>query len=70
MLRTLTCTSETGRSTDMVDEVKKCEARLVALRARRQKWASRYAAVESVQGKATERAHCKMKPAAGCACEH
>jgi hypothetical protein len=54
----------------MVDEVKKCEARLVALRARRQKWASRYAAVESVQGKATERAHCKMKPAAGCACEH
>jgi hypothetical protein len=27
MLRTLTCTSGTGRSTDMVDEVKKCEAR-------------------------------------------
>jgi hypothetical protein len=27
MLRTLTCTSGTGRSTDMVDEMKKCEAR-------------------------------------------
>jgi hypothetical protein len=27
MLRILTCTSETGRSTDMVDEVKKCEVR-------------------------------------------
>src|SRR5689334_4476537 len=43
----------------MADELREHEARLVALRARRQKWNLRYEAAQDVRGKATERAQCK-----------
>jgi hypothetical protein len=43
----------------MADEIHEIETRLASLRARKQRWLTRYDAVEHAQGKARERAQCK-----------
>jgi hypothetical protein len=43
----------------MSDDVANCEARLTALKARRQKWVNRYAEIENTRGESAQRTHCR-----------